>query len=180
MPELRRKIVAPDLQKRAADRVKPAEEKSMKILSKFLLLAVLATQFSCGTMRQIELEQNRRLWRDSRIANYKMTVDLRKTGHAAPSGKFIMTVRGGAPESVASVNKPDVDVSGGVIKFGNYDTIDDIFQYIERADRETSSWDTRVVEYDSKLGYPKKVSLDEARVFDEELSFQVLEFEILE
>jgi hypothetical protein len=144
------------------------------------LTAFLATQFSCGAWRKLELERNRSVWRESKITNYRMTVDLQKTGHATPSGKFIITVRNGVAESIKSVNNPETDLRDGVIKFENYDTLDDIFQYIERADKETWDWDKREVEYDSKLGYPKKVSLDAARVFDEELSFQVLEFEALE
>lgn len=155
-------------------------KKQIRILPELLLIAILITQFSCGILRQIELDRNRRLWRESKITNYKMTVDLQKTGHATPMGKFIITVRGGIAESIKSANNPQSDLSNSVIKFGKYDTIEDIFEYVESVERETWDWEKREIEYDPKLGYPKKVNLDASRVFDEELFFQVLQFEVLE
>lgn len=155
-------------------------KKQTRILAGFLLIVILAMQLSCGMSRQREFDSNRRLWRESKITNYRMTVDLQKTGHATPMGKFIITVRGGEAESIKAVGSPEKDLKNGDIKFGRYDTIEKIFDYIENADNDKEGWDTRIVEYDSKLGYPKKVSLDKARVFDEELFFQVLQFEALE
>ncbi|MBA3633280.1 MAG: hypothetical protein H0W58_10815 [Acidobacteria bacterium] len=155
-------------------------KKQFKILTGCLLLAALTTQFSCGTLRQIELNSNRRLWRESKITNYRMTVDLQKTGHATPMGKFIITVRGGVAESIKLANNPEVDLSNSVLKFGGYETIEDIFDYIESTENKSRSWDKREIEYDSKLGYPKKVNLDKSGVLDDELFFQVLQFEVLE
>jgi hypothetical protein len=145
-------------------------------LSALLLTAILTAQFSCGIFQG--LERNRRLWRESKITNYRMTVNIQKTGHAAPSGKFIVTVREGKTESIKLFDKPEADPS--TVKFGRYVTIDELFDYIEKAEKETWSWDKKEIEYDAKLGYPKKVNLDASRVFDEELLFQVLEFEVLE
>ncbi len=144
-----------------------------------LLSLILIAQFSCAASQQNELIRNRQLWRESGIKNYRMTVDLQKTGHATPNGKFIITVRGGIADSIKLANDPQTDISDSVIKFGKYDTIEDIFEYIEELDKKTPDWEKRDVECDSKLGYPKKVNLDVRRVHDEELFFQVLQFEIL-
>jgi hypothetical protein len=150
----------------------------MRILSGFLLIAILVLQFSCEKLQQNELERNRRLWRESGITNYRMTVNLQKTGHATPNGKFVITVRQGIKESIKRADNPEADLTG--IYFGRYVTIEEIFEYIERAQKEKWEWVKKEIEYDAKLGYPKKVSLDAARVFDEEFSLQVLQFDVLE
>lgn len=150
----------------------------MRTLSGWLLIAILATQFACGTLREIEVGRNRRLWRESGIKNYRMTVEVQKTGHATPNGKFVITVRGGRPESIKRAD--NLEPVPESIKFGNYKTLDDIFEYIEIEEKDGGAWHTREVEYDSKLGYPKKVNLDKSGVLDEELYFQVLQFEVLE
>lgn len=164
----------------------------MKLLSGILLFLCLAIQFSCdkGTEKQSqsesssdtlsdsELERNRNLWRESRIENYRMTIDIDKTGHAAPNGKFVITVRNGRTESMKPADNPD---SVTVInKLGNYGTPDDIFKYIENEEKSGGSWNRKEIQYDSKLGYPKKVDMDKANVNDEELFFQVLQFEVLQ
>lgn len=153
----------------------------MKTLLGLVLTVVLAGQFPCGTAGRTEHGRHRSLWNESRITDYRMTVDLQKPGHATPMGKFIVTVRGGKIESIRSVNKPDVELSGGksTLKFGPYVTIDEVFGFIERMESENSSWNKREIEYDPRLGYPKKVNLDAAGVMDEELLFHVLEFETL-
>lgn len=150
------------------------------MMSGVLLIATLAMQFSCSVFRQSEIERNRLMWRTSGITNYRMLVDLRKTGHASPNGKFVIIVRRGVVESIKLANDPEFDLSKSVIKFGRYVTIDDVFDYIETMEWETWNWHTREIQYDSKLGYPKKVNLDASRVFDEELFYQILEFEVIE
>lgn len=156
----------------------------LNIIAGFLLTVILATQFSCGTLRNIELERNRSLWNDSKITNYKMTIKIQKTGHATPNGKFIITVRNSVAESIKMFDKPDVDMmKDSVIRFGRYSTIEGIFSFIENAenDKEKNNnfWSRRTVEYDAKFGYPKLVDMDQSGVFDDELFFQVLEFEKL-
>jgi hypothetical protein len=132
------------------------------------------------TVDYSELERSRSLWRESGITNYRVTVDIQKTGHAAPSGKFIITVRKGVAKSIKPVDKPEVEVLGSNVKFESYETLEDIFLFIERADKKALKWNKRQVEYDSKLGYPKYVNMDEAGVLDDEMSYQVLQFEALE
>ncbi|MGI8641846.1 MAG: DUF6174 domain-containing protein [Pyrinomonadaceae bacterium] len=156
-------------------------KKQIRLLFGFLLLSVLATQSSCNIFQhytESNFDRNRRLWRESKITNYRMTVDLQKTGHAAPMGKFIITVRGGVAESIKSANDPEYVLRKD--RFEKYDTIDKIFDIIEREEKEKWYSDIKEMEYDSKLGYPKKLRLDNFSAMDDELFFQVLQFEVLE
>ncbi len=150
----------------------------------FIIFAVLAAQLACSPIRKMELERNRGLWRASKIKNYKMTVKIQKTGHATPNGTFIITVRDRNAKSIKPINKPDVEMLDTEITFRGCSTIESIFGFIESAekDREQNKryWSRRKIEYDSKLGYPKIVDLDQSDLFDDELSFEVLEFEIYE
>lgn len=145
-----------------------------------IFCAVLATQFSCSQMRQMELERNRSLWNESKIENYKMTIEIQKPGHATPNGKFIITVRDNVAKSIKPINKPDLEMLDTQIQFGRYSTIDGIFRFIENAGLNSNSWSRQKIEYDAKLGYPKKVDLDKSGVLDDELYFEVLEFAIEE
>lgn len=159
------------------------KNKRFKSLCGILFSAVLLTQFSCSELKneltKSDLEANRDLWLESKIKNYKMTIKIDKPGHATPSGKFIITVRDAVPVSIVSYDKPDVDLRDSIVRFENYDTVDDIFNFIESSENE-QNWDRHEIEYDSKYGFPKKVDLDQAGVLDEELYFEVLEFEVLQ
>lgn len=114
-----------------------------------------------------------------------MTIEIQKTGHAAPNGTFIITVRGGAAKSIKSADfNPDAELIDSNLRFGNYNTIEGIFAYIKSAENEkresNGSFNRWKVEYDSKLGYPKIVDLDQSKYIDDELYFEVLEFAVEE
>ncbi len=141
----------------------------------FIFFAVLATQFACSPIRQTVNIRNQVLWRWNKIENYKMTVKIQKTGHATPNGTFIITVRDRIAKSIRPIDKPDVEMLDTEIRFTGYDTMEGIFRHIENAECGKCE-----IEYDWKLGYPKKVDLDQPGVFDDELSFEVLEFEAID
>lgn len=155
-----------------------------KFLIGIIFFAILASQISCRQITQSELERNRSLWLEKRIENYKMTIKIEKTGHAAPNGKFSITVRGGIAKSIKPIDKPDLEMLDTQIQFGRYSTVEAIFSFIVNAEadkqKNNRSWSRRNIEYDAKLGYPKKVDLDQSGVMDDELYFEVLEFAIEE
>lgn len=99
-----------------------------------LLTTILATQFSCAIWQKSEFERNRNLWQESGVKNYKMKIEIQKTGHRAPNGKFIITVREGMAKLTQRADnlKPVSEFD----KFGSYSTLDDIFDYIEREDKK--------------------------------------------
>lgn len=123
------------------------------------------------------LEENRKRWQDSGVKNYKMTVEIQKPGHATPMGKFIITVRNGVLESTqfASDLKPVPDQ----VRFGSYKTVDQIFDYAAAMLKQDAKWSRKVMEFDPKLGYPKRVDLNIQGSLDEEIFIEVLEFEEL-
>lgn len=147
-----------------------------------IVFAVSAAQISCSQIRLSELERNRNLWLEKRIENYKMKIEIQKPGHATPNGEFIITVRDNAAESIKPFDKPDLEMLDTQIRFGGYSTINAVFGFIEGAEKDARknnrSWNRRTIEYDANYGYPKKVDLDQSGVIDEELYFEVLEFEI--
>lgn len=145
----------------------------------FLLITVLVIQTSCVVAQfsdKQELAKNRLLWKESGVKSYRMTVDLQKTGHATPMGKFIITVCQGTAVSIRTVDENRLIFNDRM--FDRYDTIENIFDYIEIEIKESKSWHIKDIEYDSKLGYPKKVNFDSPGV-DDEFSFDVLNFEVL-
>lgn len=155
-----------------------------KFLIGITVFALLAIQISCSQIKLSELERNRNLWREKRIENYKMTIEIQKTGHATPNGKFIITVRDNAAKSIKPINKPDLEMLDTQIRFGGYSTINAVFGFIESAEKDAQKnnrwWSRRKVEYDAAYGYPKIVDLDQSGVMDDELYFEVLEFAIEE
>lgn len=163
------------------------KKRRFRIVFGIWFTAVLLTQISCGKLDVLtnsSLETHRNLWRENKIENYKMTVEIQKTGHATPNGKFIITVRGGIAKSIKPFDKPDVEMLETQMRFAGFDTVEAVFRFIESAENEgkneNRTWNRRNIEYDSKLGYPKKVDLDQSGVMDDELYFEVLKFEILE
>lgn len=137
---------------------------------------MIAAAASCSAVNWVEIERNRRLWHESGMVNYRMTVDVQKPGHATPMGKFIIEVRDRQAVSIKLASDPTRDAM--TERFSRYDTIDDIFNIIETAGVQRP--DKMDIEYDAKLGYPKKLNLDiSASALDDELFFQVLQFEAL-
>lgn len=141
-------------------------------------MLILAIQFSC-VMRQIaksKLERNRRLWHESKITDYKMTTKVFESGHATPSGTRIIEVRGG---NAISIKLADTGVVDNSEKWKAYDTVEKIFGVIERAIGKNPQ--TLDVEYDERLGYPKKLRLEISfSATDDELAVDILKIESLE
>jgi len=135
-------------------------------------------QFSCGFVRSVEgeVERNRAKWNNSGIANYRMKMEVEKTGHAGPMGKIILEARDG--NSV--LTRVDSEWYGGdIAKCAPYDTVPKMFDFIEQAAKRHP--DVLDVSYDPTLGYPTQLRLDgDSRAIDDELSWEVLQFEKIE
>lgn len=141
------------------------------------LMMILAIQFSC-VMRQIaksKFERNRRMWRESKITDYKMTIKVFQSGHANPSGTRIIEIRGGTATSIKLADSEVVDDSE---KWKAYDTVEKIFDIVANAQKKNPA--TLDVEYDEKLGYPKKLRLEYSfSATDDELAVDILQLESL-
>lgn len=159
--------------------IKPKFDKQPLFFSG-ILFVISAAQLACGAADQMNLKSNRQLWRESGSVNYRMKIYINQTGHATPNGNFTITVRNDRVESIKNKNDLEIsDINADIARqFARYDTIDDIFNFIENGTKD-DPYGFRV-EYDQKLGYPKKLNLHSAKdTFDDELFFQVLEFEVL-
>ncbi len=95
-------------------------------------------------------------------------------------GKYIIEVRGRTNATIRSASNPEavIDTTMFLREFTRYDTIDEIFDFIEK---NSSSFGLfQQIEYDPTRGYPKKLNIDpDMSAIDDELSFEVLEFEKL-
>jgi hypothetical protein len=141
------------------------------------LVLLCATGFSCASWRDSGLERNRELWNRSNIDDYRMTIKIFKTGHAAPMGAAMIEVRDG---QMVSTTRVEGEWLGGYVeKCEPYDTIPEIFSLIEWAEKENP--DELEVSYHPTLAYPTKVQMDPDRgTMDDELFWQVLQFERIE
>ena len=149
----------------------------MKILGGILLLAALLPQISCAVFSdKAALEKNRRLWSESKISNYRMTTEIRKTGHRAPSGFALIEVRD--QRAVSIMPAPGMQFGCAMGGCERYDTVEKIFAIIEDALKQSP--EEFIAEYDSQYGYPKVLKLDVARTtLDDELTVKILQFEVL-
>lgn len=147
----------------------------------FVLLSVAATLSLCSMFRgesdslSGRYEQNRNLWRKSKIANYKMTLNLRKSGHEGPRGVYAVTVQDGV---VTSITIPNPELTDASQEAREYATIERLFSLIEASIKLKP--DSLKIEYDPQYGYPKKMDLDRYRDGnDDEFWFEISEFEAL-
>ena len=146
-----------------------------------LLLMILITQFSCS-LQNSELKhnqnlrlENQNLWRESKINNYRMTVNVQQTGHNTPMGFVSIEVREGI---LVSVKPAKPYFSGSLEKCHDCGTIEDMFEIIERAEQQAEKLE---VVYETKLGYPISINVDyDSKKYDDELSIRIVGFEILE
>ncbi len=146
-----------------------------------LLLVILTTQFSCS-LQNSELKhnqnlrlENQTLWRESKINNYRMTVNVQQPGHNTPMGFVSIEVREGI---LVSVKPAKPYFSGSLDKCHDCGTIEYIFEIIERAEQQAEKLE---VVYETKLGYPISINIDyDSKKYDDELSLRIVEFEVLQ
>ncbi len=152
--------------------------KYFRVLGAVLMGAALLSQFSCTAFfGKNSLDKNRSLWSESKIPNYRMTMEIRKTGHATPSGFALVEVRDG--KAVSASPAPGLQNGCWNDNCAKYDTVEKIFAIIENALKQNP--DELITEYDAKYGYPKHLRMDIARTtFDDELMIKIRQLEIIE
>lgn len=114
----------------------------------------------------------RQLWDSQGVKDYRMRVRL--TG-AWLTGVSVITVRNGVPVSVEPVDQPGRSF---IHLFGDYDTVEDLFAVLERAEAEAA--DRIDAAFDSRYGVPVEVTIDNREdLADDEHGFIVETFERL-
>lgn len=106
-----------------------------------------------------ELELNRRLWQESKIVNYDFVAAKYAGGVTNEWNRLpvLIKIREGEKISIEKVEKDkDYVIHSRTDGFEDFDTIDKLFIYIRK---ELNGGKIVDAEYDSKFGYPKRVSV---------------------
>ncbi|MBD2388842.1 DUF6174 domain-containing protein [Cylindrospermum sp. FACHB-282] len=122
-----------------------------------------------------QLKNNRQLWNDQNISNYRYTLTRSCFCTAEARGPVVVEVRNGATSSVTLVATgqpvaPDI--------FKEYDTVPKLFNVIKEAIAGKAS--SLTVEYNSTLGYPTQINIDyNSQIADEEVYLTIENFQVI-
>jgi hypothetical protein len=108
--------------------------------------------------RTVELEENRRLWREKGITDYDLTVEFDKSGEYRGPKPVLIKVRNGQTASIEILDEKykTVPLDEAVKMYGQLDTVEKIFDYIQKALDEKADISAT---YDKNFGYPTKSSI---------------------
>ena len=108
-----------------------------------------------------ELETNRALWQESKIVNYDFVVGKMMGGTTSPWNRLpvLIKVRDRIRTSIELEKEFEGTYMERLDGFEEIDTIDNLFEYLRR---ELENGNILEMNYDKKLGYPKRSGL----VFD--------------
>ncbi len=155
--------------------------------------SVVATTEKPLIQNESELERNKRIWRESKVKNYKITLE------SAIADAFYTTlspveieVRDGKAVSIRHLAKDNKPISMEEAK-NNYglmlyerrglDTIEGMFELIKQAEEGKTSNGVRTslleVEYNPKFGYPMSIKFDRAAT-DSSMFLRVKNFETVD
>ena len=146
-----------------------------KKLSIFGLIVATATILaSCSVRRQEanDLVTNKGKWSVAKITNYRYTFAVGCWCPREMTSPVTIEVRNGVRTSLTRAK--------GIISspkyFASFDTIEKVFQFTEKS--INSKAEKVIVKYDSKLGYPISISVDESkRYVDDEIGYSITNFE---
>lgn len=103
--------------------------------------------------RAVELEENRRLWREKGVTDYDLTVDFHKSGEYRGPKPVLIKVRNGQTASIEILDEKykTMPLDEVVKIYGQFDTVEKIFDYIQKSLDEKAGVS---VSYDKNFGYP--------------------------
>jgi len=97
-----------------------------------------------------DLERNRRLWLESKIINYDMTIQAHVGGNVIPAESVIIEVR----DNKSTLIEPDPRVDEVRLRtYRKYATINEMFDAIQNGFDEDAIVE---VKYNTKYGYPEE------------------------
>jgi len=140
-----------------------------------LIIAVISTGCAPQTSEQSkaidpELQRNRRLWQESKIADYDFEV-IKLYGNWMPS---LIQVRGGQTFSKQPVGeRGPMDV---LEKYEDFETVDKAFNAIQGFYDENYRVE---VTYNQQFGYPEKILYDHRKSTDSVFIIEINKFEIV-
>jgi len=138
-----------------------------------------------STAVDAELEENRKLWSESRLHDYDMLIE-----HSGGNGLEIaesvkIQVRAGQASSITSTRKTD---PRSIADFQKIDTVEKMFKHIQDLrDKTAASVNSKNkadvgfpklnIKYHDKLGYPTKMSILWSLASDAQTTFEVRKLE---
>jgi hypothetical protein len=148
-----------------------------KSLFSILLLTMVILASSCGSPANSELERNEKLWQSQNLTSYNFTLERQCFCPEDWRGPVSIQVRNGEVVSTTYVsNGQTVDAE----KFGDVDTIEELFDVIRDAYEGKNTFDQKAetvnVTYHSEMGYPLTILIDiSTMIADEEQGYTVEE-----
>lgn len=122
-----------------------------------------------------QLEQHRQQWQAQRITHYRYTFQQQCFCLVDATQPVKIEVRGDGQPSI--VQGQDGNAANAAL-FASFDSIDKLFQHI--AEAEANKPAELTVTYDKDRGFPTALTLDQSKqMADEEISYKVSEFEVL-
>ena len=149
-------------------------------MKKIVLLMLALILAACSAGSTTDFDKNLAKWNDANISHYRYQLFIGCFCPFAGDMPLIIEVKDG---EVVSMTRSDgtpisqTDPSYGV--YESYATIDRVFLKLE-AD-QTGEADEVIVTFDSTYGFPANVAVDNIKeAIDDEISYQVSSFEVLE
>ena len=141
----------------------------------FLLALILSN--SCGGSADSELDRNEKLWKSQNVTSYDFTLARNCFCPEDWRGPVNIQVRNGTPASVTYVSNGQTATSE---KFGDVDTIEELFAVIRDAYEGKSTFDQKAetvqVTYHPQMGYPLTIYIDvSTMIADEEQGYTIEE-----
>jgi len=132
------------------------------------------SEANANTFDLAEFRRNKDLWTSKAIKNYKMIVGAEGFLTNFPE-EVLIEVRNQKAVSTQSLSKTGKNY---VQSYKPFNSIDKIFDFVEKESQKKPNRMT--IQYDSELGYPKNLGLDERKgISDDELSLTVSKLEII-
>jgi hypothetical protein len=147
----------------------------LKWLISSLLLAIIVLSSACGSSANGELTRNEKLWQSQNLTSYDFTLERQCFCPEDWRGPVNITVRNGKVTSVTYVSNGQTATAE---KFGDVDTIEELFSVIRDAYEGKNSFDQKAetvnVTYHPEMGYPLTIYIDVSQMMaDEEQGYTV-------
>lgn len=105
-----------------------------------------------------EINEAKERWIDKGIRSYEFIIRRDIGGMSSPWNRspMFVRVRVGQPLAIEKVDKEDVSLPATTEGLDDFDTVDDLFEYMLR---QLSLGEIVIAEYDDKIGFPKFITL---------------------
>lgn len=148
-------------------------------MKKFILLMLAFVLTACTSRGSSEYDKNLAKWNEANISHYRYSLFIGCFCPFMEDMPVTVEVNNGEIVSITSGKGIAIDSASPLKEVvDRYSTIDRVFLAL-KADL-TGDADDVVVEYDTTYGFPSNVAVDNIKqAMDDEISYQVSDFEIL-